>query len=156
MSANVSEQVVQTLEVIKDEFIAAPIDIVFESLLEQMGPFNETPDGAPLQMTLEAWPGGRWLRDLGNNSGHYWGTVQSIKPPSLLEICGPLFMSAPVMSHLIYRLTAEPGGTRLKFAHRAFGQIAPEHLDGSRIGTGWSYLLSRLRSKAEGKVKEVK
>lgn len=156
MSANVSEQVVQTLEVIKEEEIAAPIDIVFESLLEQMGPYNETPDGTSLQMKLEAWPGGRWFRDLGNNSGHYWGTVQSIKPPGLLEIRGPLFMSGPVISHLIYRLTAEPGGTRVNFAHRAFGHIAPEYVDGSRIGTGWSYLLTRLRSNAENKVKEMK
>lgn len=156
MSANVSEQVIQALEVIKDEWITAPIDIVFESLVEQMGPYNETPDGVSLQMKLEAWPGGRWFRDLGDNSGHYWGTVQSIKPPSLLEIGGPMFMSGPVISHLIYRLTAEPGGTRVHFAHRAFGQIAPQYLDGSRIEVGWSYLFSRLRSNAEGKAKEMK
>jgi uncharacterized protein YndB with AHSA1/START domain len=156
MSANVAEQVIQNLEVLKDELIGAPIDIVFESLLEQMGPYNETPDGTPLPMKFEAWPGGRWFRDLGNNSGHYWGTVQSIKPPALLEIQGPLFMSAPVISHLMYRLTAEAGQTRLKFSHRAIGQIAPELLDGSRIGGGWSYLFSRVRANAENKVKEMK
>ncbi len=156
MSANVSEQAIQTLEVIKDEEIAAPIDIVFESLLEQMGPYNETPDGTPLPMKLEAWPGGRWFRDLGNNTGHYWGVVQSIKAPALLEIQGPLFMSAPVLSHLIYRLTPERGGTRIQFYHRAIGQIAPEHMDGSRIGTGWGYLFSRVRANAESKTKEMK
>ena len=37
---------------------------------------------------LEAWPGGRWFRDLGNNAGHLWGHVRVIKPPALLEISG--------------------------------------------------------------------
>ena len=41
-------------------------------------------------MKIEPWPGGRWYRDLGNNAGHLWGHVQVIKPPTLLEICGPL------------------------------------------------------------------
>jgi hypothetical protein len=156
MSAIVAEQLIQTLEVIRDEEIAAPIEIVFESLLEQMGPYNETPDGTPLPMKLEAWPGGRWFRDLGNNSGHCWGTVQSIKPSGLLEIQGPLFMSAPVISHLIYRLTSERGGTRLKFSHRAFGHIAPQHMDGSKVEVGWASIISRVRASAERKTKETK
>ena len=101
---SLSEQAIQTLEVIKDEEIAAPIDIVFETILEQMGPYNETPDGTPLSMKIEPWPGGRWFRDLGNNTGHLWGHVQSIKPPTLLEIQGPLFMSSPVANNLQYRL----------------------------------------------------
>ena len=93
MATSLSEQVIQTLEVLKDEEIAAPIDIVFETILEQIGPYNETPDGTPLPMKIEPWPGGRWFRDLGNNTGHLWGHVQAIKPPTLIEIYGPLFMS---------------------------------------------------------------
>ena len=50
-------------------------------------------------MKIEAWPGGRWFRALGNNTGHLWDHVQSIKPPKLLEIHGPLFMSTPAISH---------------------------------------------------------
>ena len=46
-------------------------------------------------MVIEPWPGGRWYRDLGNNAGHLWGHVQVIKPPTLLELCGPMFMSFP-------------------------------------------------------------
>jgi len=41
-------------------------------------------------MVLEAWPGGRWSANLGEGNGHYWGTVQAIKKPALLEICGQL------------------------------------------------------------------
>src|SRR6202011_3488439 len=105
--------------IVKDELIVAPIDIVFETILEQLGPYNETPDGTPLPMKIEPWPGGRWYRDLGNNSGHLWAHVQSIKAPTLLEFYGPLFMSTPAISNVQYRLTSEAGGTRLKFSHRA-------------------------------------
>ncbi len=100
MTTTLTEQTTQTFEVLKDEEIGAPIDIVFETILEQMGPYNQTADGTSMQMKLEAWPGGRWFRDLGNNAGHLWGHVQSIKAPALLEIQGPLFMSNPVISHL--------------------------------------------------------
>lgn len=156
MLTSLTEQGIQTLEITKDEVIAAPMDIVFEAILEQMGPLNETHDGTPLPMKIEPWPGGRWFRDLGNNAGHLWGHVQSIKQPTLLEINGPLFMSAPVMSHVLYRLTAEGAGTRVKFSHRAIGQIPPEHQDGGRVNQGWSSIIGRIRKAAEQKGKEKK
>jgi uncharacterized protein YndB with AHSA1/START domain len=149
MSSSFSEHAMQALEVKKDILIAAPIDIVFETILEQMGPYNETPGSEPLPMKLEAWPGGRWFRDLGNNTGHLWGHVQSFKPPALLEIYGPLFMSSPAISNVLYRLTPEGEATRVKFSHRAIGQIAPEHADGLGVNAGWTNLLSRISSAAE-------
>src|SRR5271163_4130611 len=114
MAATIQEQVVQAFEIVKEEEIAAPIEIVFEAILEQMGPLNATPE-KPMPMKLEAWPGGRWFRDLGDNAGHFWGVVQAIRVPSLLEISGPLFMSTPAVSNLQYRLTEENGLTRIKF-----------------------------------------
>ncbi len=150
MHTSISEQALQTLEVTRDEFIAASIDVVFETILEQLGPLNETPDGTPLAMKIEAWPGGRWFRDFGNNAGHFWGHVQSIKPPTLLEIHGPLFMSSPAISHVLYRLTSEGKGTRIKFSHRAVGEIAPEYREGTRsVNTGWTSILARIREAAE-------
>jgi hypothetical protein len=156
MLTSVSEQAIQTLEVTKDEEIAAPIDIVFETILEQMGPHNETPDGTPLPMKIEPWPGGRWFRDLGNNTGHLWGHVQSIKAPTLLEIYGPLFMSSPAISNVQYRLMVERGATRVKFSHRAIGQIGPELRDGVNVNKGWTSLITRVRDIAERKQKEMK
>ena len=141
------EQAVQTLEIIKHERIAAPLDIVFETLLEHLGPQMETIPGAELAMKLEAWPGGRWFRDLGNNTGHLWGHVQVIKPPTLLELCGPMFMSFPAVNHLQYRLTAEGDGTRLKFTHRGFGHIPEDVLE--NVGGGWEYIVNRIREIAE-------
>jgi uncharacterized protein YndB with AHSA1/START domain len=148
MPATITEQTVHTLEFLKEEEIAAPIDIVFETILEQMGPHNEGQPGTPMPMKLEAWPGGRWFRDLGNGAGHWWGSVQSIKPPSLLEICGPLFMSHPAISNVQYRLSEESGVTRLRFSHRAIGYIAydPQIRDHwQMVETGWGSLLERIR-----------
>jgi uncharacterized protein YndB with AHSA1/START domain len=151
MPTKPAEQGIHTLEIIKNEEIAAPIDIVFETLLEQMGPYNETPEGSPLVMNLEAWPGGRWFRDLGNNTGHFWGNVQAIKPPSLIEICGPLFMSFPVISNVQYRLSEVEGLTHVQFTHRAMGQIPENLLDGVNINKGWGYILTKVRESAERK-----
>jgi uncharacterized protein YndB with AHSA1/START domain len=156
MSNSFSEHAMQVLEVKKDILIAAPIDVVFETILEQMGPYNEAPDTGLLPMKLEPWPGGRWFRDLGNNTGHLWGHVQSFKPPALLEIHGPLFMSSPAISHVLYRLTPEGGATRIKFSHRAIGQIAPEHADGMKVDTGWTSLMSRICRAAEQKTTQHK
>jgi uncharacterized protein YndB with AHSA1/START domain len=141
----------QQFEIVKDEEINAPIAIVFEAILEQMGPGMDTPDGKSLAMKLEAWPGGRWFRDLGNNNGHLWGHVQAIKAPELLEIYGPLFMSGAVVSGLQYRLTEEGGKTRVHLIHRAMGNLPPGAADGTRTNDGWTLLLTRVRETAERK-----
>jgi uncharacterized protein YndB with AHSA1/START domain len=152
MPAASTEQEIRRFEIVKEEAIAASIEIVFETLLEQLGPYNQTPDGTSLAMKIEPWPGGRWYRDLGKDAGHFWGHVQAIKPPALLEICGPLFMSYPAMSNVQYRLTEENGLTRLKFVHRAMGLIPTDLIDGPRsVNTGWSYMLETIRKRAESK-----
>ena len=142
-------QAVETFEIRKEIAIAASIELTFEAVLDELGPEGQMPDGKPFPMKIEPWPGGRWYRDLGNNSGHLWGYVQVIKPPTLLEICGPLMMSYPALNHLQYRLKAEGGVTRLAFLHRAVGLILPEHRDG--MSDGWQHWLERIRVLAERK-----
>jgi uncharacterized protein YndB with AHSA1/START domain len=142
-------QSIESFEIGKEIEIAAPIEIAFEAVLDQLGSEGEMPDGKPFPMKFEAWPGGRWYRDLGDNSGHLWGHVQVIKPPTLLEVCGPLMMSYPAVNHLQYRLKADGRMTRLAFLHRGFGSIQPEHLDG--LPKGWDYWLERIRELAERK-----
>src|SRR5437762_8902283 len=93
-----------TLGITEEIHVRASLDDTFTALLEQLGPYNGAESG-PMPMKLEAWPGGRWYRDLGDNNGHFWGVVQAIKRPTLLEITGPLFMSYPVVSNLQYRLS---------------------------------------------------
>jgi uncharacterized protein YndB with AHSA1/START domain len=137
----------ETFTITEEILVRATLEKTFASLIAQMGRLNETPDGKPLPMVLEAWPGGRWYRDLGGNNGHLWGHVQAIKRPTLLEIYGPLFMSYPTMSNLQYRLQEVEGGTLIAFRHTAFGFVQDDHRQG--VGEGWRSLLSRIRREAE-------
>jgi hypothetical protein len=145
MSTQLAEE--HLLRVQKDIDIDAPPTVAFAALLEQLGPGSDMPDGTPMPMKLEPWPGGRWYRDLGNNAGHLWGHVQVIKPPTLLEITGPLFMSYAALAHVQFRLTEQARGTHLALLHRTLGEIAPEHRDGVR--QGWEHLLARVRGRAQ-------
>lgn len=140
-------ETVHSIHIIKENLIAASPEIVFESILAQLGPESEMPDGKPFPMKFEPWPGGRWYRDLGNQTGHFWGHVQVIKPPTLLEICGPMFMSYPVASHVQYRITAEGKKSKLKLVHRAMGFMPEDHR--REVHTGWEYELKVIQEKAE-------
>jgi uncharacterized protein YndB with AHSA1/START domain len=138
-----------TLNVTEEIHVKAPLEVTFDALLEQLGPCNDRPDGTTMPMKIEPWPGGRWYRDLGENNGHFWGVVQAIKRPALLEITGPLFMSYPVASNVQYRLSEEPGGTLITFHHKAFGLIQEDHKAGAN--KGWAHMHERVRCRAEGK-----
>jgi len=135
-----------TLTITQEIHVRASLETTFEAILEQIGPENETPE-RKMPMKIEAWPGGRWFRDLGDNNGHLWGHVQAIKQPTLIEITGPLFMSSGVVSNLQYRLSEDGGGTLIKFHHRAFGMILDEHRRG--VNQGWSHMNDRIKAKAE-------
>ncbi len=136
-----------TLTINQEMRVRAPLDTTFTALLEQMGPHNETPEGNPLPMKLEPWPGGRWYRDLGDNNGHFWGVVQAIKRPALLEIHGPLFMSYAAVSNLQYRLSESNGVTVIAFRHIVLG-VFPDELR-EKMGVGWNWILERARKRAE-------
>jgi len=136
-----------TLNITKEVRVRAPLAVTFDALLAQMGPQNETPSGQPMPMKIEPWPGGRWFRDLGDNNGHFWGHVQAIKRPTLLEMVGPLFMSYPVASNVQYRLSESDGGTLIKFHHKAFGLIQDDHRQ--NVNKGWESINERVRAAAE-------
>jgi hypothetical protein len=136
-----------TLNVTQEIHVRASLEATFAALLEQLGPQNDTPDGKPMPLKLEPWPGGRWYRDLGDKNGHFWGVVQAIKRPTLLEFTGPLFMSYPVMSNVQYRLSEKDGGTLITFHHTALGLIQDDHRAG--VGEGWTHINESVRKRAE-------
>jgi len=138
-----------TLSVNEQIEIKASPQQAFEALLARLGPQNVSPGGQSMHMKLEPWPGGRWFRDLGDNHGHLWGHVQVIKPPELLEITGPLFMSYPAVSHVQFRFTESGQGATLSLQHQALGLIDPAHREG--VQQGWNHLLEGVKDHAENR-----
>ena len=138
-----------TLRIEEEIHVHASLDQTFAALLEQLGSENIGFEGKPMPMKIEAWPGGRWFRDLGDNNGHLWGHVQAIKRPTLLEICGPLMISFPVYSNVQYRLSEVDGGTLIKFHHLGVGFIPDNFKAG--FSSGWKGIQDRVRKAAEGK-----
>ena len=136
------------LNITQEIHVKASLEKTFAALLEQLGPENTTPEGTRMSFKIEPWPGGRWYRDLGDGNGHCWGHVQAIKKPTLLEFYGPLFMSYPATSNVQYRLSEEPGGTLIKFHHKAMGLIADDHREG--VVKGWTHMHESARKRAEG------
>jgi len=147
MTATMTEIESLSLKINQEIRVRASLETTFAALLEELGPGSELPDGKPMKMTLEPWPGGRWYRDLGEDNGHCWGTVQAIKRPTLLEMSGPLFMSYPVANNLQYRLSQDGDETVIKFCHAGFGLISEDHRKG--VTTGWNSIHERVRKRAE-------
>ena len=144
--------VAPTFTLTEEILVRATLEKTFASLLDQIGRFNQTPEGKPLAMVIEPKPGGRWYRDLGGDNGHLWGFVQSIKRPTLLEIWGPLFMSTGATSNMMYRLSETPDGTLIKFRHTVVGPFPDENRP--HMANGWSAMHARVRKAAESAAKQ--
>jgi hypothetical protein len=136
-----------TLDIAQSIEINAAVGDAYKALIHRLTDENSTPDNKPMPMVLEEWPGGRWFRDLGDRQGHLWGFVQVIKPPTLIEIQGPMFMSYAVAGHLQLRLTQVAGGTELSLRHRVLGMVEEGHREG--VTHGWDYLLNGVKQLAE-------
>src|SRR5437762_12101759 len=139
MEVNVMKIEEMTLDLEQHVEVKADIGDVFKGVLYRFGEGSTNPNGEPMQLILEQWPGGRWFRDRGNGIGHLWGHVQVIKAPTLLELSGPLFMSYPAMNHVEVRLEEIPGATRVHLRHRALGFLQPQHRSG--VTQGWGHML---------------
>ena len=131
-----------TLDITQTIDVNADIGDVYRSVLRRLGEGNTNPQGEPLHLVLEQWPGGRWFRDRGNGVGHLWGHVQVIKAPVLLELSGPMFMSYPAINHVEVKLEQRSGGTHVALRHRAIGLIDSAHRQG--VGTGWKHILGSI------------
>ncbi|MDB5326930.1 MAG: hypothetical protein JWM57_2499 [Phycisphaerales bacterium] len=129
----------------KSTTIDASPEVIFESILEDMQGIPDA-QGKPMDFKLEAFPGGRWYRDLGNNAGHFWGHVQVIKPPTLIEVFGPLMISSAAVSHVTYRVKSEGGKQTLTITHKIFGDFDPS-MPG-KVDGGWQMAIDRIQARA--------
>lgn len=136
-----------SLDITEEILVRSPITTAFDALLEELGPSNVGYQNAPMPLVLEAWPGGRWFRDLGSNNGHFWGHVQAIKRPTLVEITGPMMMSFAVASNVQYRLKEVDGGTVITLHHTALGLFPEGYREA--LSQGWSGIFDRLRKRVE-------
>ena len=127
--------------------IEAAAGDVYQGVIDKMTRFGTGAEGEPLPLTLEQWPGGRWFRDLGSGAGHLWGFVQSIKPPALIEICGPLFMSFAVAGNLIIRVKPISGGATVTLRHQVFGSFPGEYREG--LTKGWVQFVEEVKKNTE-------
>ncbi len=134
-----------TLDVTQETRVHASLDDTFAAMLEELGPHNKGMGDAPMPMVLEARPGGRWYRDLGDDNGHCWGTVQVIRTPNLLEISGPLMMSFAVASNVQYRLRADGNDTVITLRHTALGLFPDGYRD--NLALGWTAMMRRVQSR---------
>ena len=145
IAASVPQLEQMVIDITQEIHVRSSLTATFAALLDDMGPLNQGHEGAPMPMKLEAWPGGRWYRDLGDNNGHLWGHVQAIKRPTLLEISGPLMMSFAASSNVQYRLKDVDGGTLITLRHTALGLFP----DGYReeLTQGFPQILDRIRQR---------
>ena len=145
ITASVPQLEQMVIDITQEIHVRSSLTATFAALLDEMGPLNQGHEGAPMPMKLEAWPGGRWYRDLGDDNGHLWGHVQAIKRPTLLEISGPLMMSFAASSNVQYRLKDVDGGTLITLRHTALGLFP----DGYReaLTQGFPQMLDRIRQR---------
>lgn len=128
--------------------VDASAETCFKAVLHELGPGMVLHDGQSMQMKLEAFPGGRWFRDFGDEGGHLWGHVQVIKPPRLIEFTGPMFMSYPAVNFIAIRVAAESDNRcNVSITHQAIGPIE----DGvkNNVGIGWNAMLQGIKEYAE-------
>ena len=131
-----------TLDVEQHIEVKADIGDAFKGVIRRFGEGSTQPSGESMNMILEQWPGGRWFRDRGNGIGHLWGHVQVIKPPVLLELSGPMFMSYPALNHVEIKLEPIAGGTKVTLRHRAIGLLDAGHRE--NLGKGWNHMLESI------------
>lgn len=136
-----------TLDIQQTIDIKAAPEKAFAAVLHRFGKGSTKLDGESMELLLEPKPGGRWYRDRGNGVGHLWGFVQVIKPPSLLELSGPMFMSYPALNHLEIKVEPDSGGCKVLLRHRALGMIDPQHRKG--VTTGWNHMLTLVKKDCE-------
>src|SRR5437773_4735494 len=76
-----------SLSVNEEIRVRASLDATFTALLEQLGPYNEMPDGTPMPMKLEPWPGGRSEEHTSELQSHHDLVCRRLLEKKTIAVC---------------------------------------------------------------------
>ena len=132
-----------TMDVAASITIDAPLDRTFRCFVERIGDWLlGYPSRENLDLKLEPYAGGRIYRDLPDGASIWWATVQIYKPNERLDFAGPLFVTAPSLSHVNVEFETEPdGASRVTVHHRTIGET-PAHPE--LVETVWAWHLDEF------------
>jgi uncharacterized protein YndB with AHSA1/START domain len=129
--------------------IAAPVEIVWRSLMEDVGAwwphsFSEEP-----RVSMEPWVGGRFMEEWDGGSALY-ALVTHIVTGARLTISGPMGMRGARQYVKTYELAADGDGTLVTTTASMLGDIDDELRES--YTAGGAQLLQALKAHAESKV----
>ncbi len=132
-----------TMDVAAAITIDAPLDRTFRYFVDRIGDWLlGYPSRENLDLKLEPFAGGRIYRDLPNGASIWWATVQIYRPNERLDFAGPLFVTAPSLSHVHVEFGEDTNGaSRVSVHHRTIGET-PAHPE--LVETVWAWHLDEF------------
>ena len=143
MSTTTSDIAVTTMDNEFDITIPAPREKVFAALTDGMGAWWPHRFVTDSQVHLEAQIGGRFFEDYGNGNGALYATVTAIRRPEQVILSGPMGMTGPVASVMIFDLDETGDQTVVRLSHKGIGDISAETK--SNYEQGWRDVFEALR-----------
>jgi uncharacterized protein YndB with AHSA1/START domain len=128
--------------------ILAPVDVVWRSLVEDVGAwwphsFSEEPT-----ITMEPWVGGRFMEE-GEGGSALYALVTHIVTGARLTISGPMGMRGARQYVKTYELTADGDATTVRTTASMLGDIDEELRESYR--SGGEELLQAFKKYVEGR-----
>lgn len=139
-----TEIAVTTMDNQLDITIPAPREKVFDALTAGMGAWWPHRFVADSQVHLEPQIGGRFFEDYGNGNGALYATVTGIRRPEQVTLSGPMGMTGPVASVMVFTLAEQGDQTLVSLSHKGLGDISEETK--SNYEQGWRDVFEALRA----------
>ena len=126
MSTTTSDIAVTTMDNQFDITIPAPREKVFDALTAGMGGWWPHRFVSDSQVHLEPQVGGRFYEDYGNGNGALYATVTGVRRPEQVTLSGPMGMTGPVASVMVFDLEEAGDQTVVRLSHKGVGDISDE------------------------------
>jgi DNA-binding transcriptional ArsR family regulator/uncharacterized protein YndB with AHSA1/START domain len=144
MSTTTSDVALTTMDNQLDITIPAPREKVFDALTAGMGAWWPHRFVADSQVHCEPEVGGRFYEDYGNGNGALYATVTGVRRPEELMLSGPMGMTGPVASVMVFTLEERGNETVVRLSHKGVGDISEETK--TNYDQGWRDVFEALRA----------